>query len=174
MKTFIALLCCTSIGCSWFQEKDINPNYKAYVEAMKVQAERTHPPVLDLQLTPDGKIASIKVSLPQENVKIQQQVIQYHPAWGIFGNVLSVVGGIWAAGDAIKGIVAAGSGPVIGSYNTSGDTTTATASGSYNVPTLTNTSTSTSMTTSTQDNHSLENSNNSTPSTVTTDPHNVE
>jgi len=141
-----------NIGCSTV--KTLDPNYQAYQQAMMTQ-----PPLVEIEWTEDGqRMKKLKVN-PQMNIQ-QKQPEAPHPAWGLATSVvrgLTLVGGIYAGGDALEGVLEAGRGTttITGSYNTPGGNM---AGGDVSIPTTTTTETvtSTSSTESTESTNSTE------------------
>ena len=125
------------IGCAGPKVQD--PNYALYQQAMKEQ-----PPLVDIKWSEDGqRIKQLTVN-PQMNIQ-QKQPDAPHPAWAVvnsFVRAAGIVGGIWAGGQAIEGIVEAGRGTTIieGSYNSPGENM---AGGNIDIPTTTTTITTT-------------------------------
>lgn len=121
-----------------------DPNYSAMLQAYQSQ-----PPLVEMTC-PDGGCVfkSLKVSSPQSIP--QRQPDAPHPAWSALNGLIrvgGVVGGIWAAGDALEGIIEAGRG--ISTYQSGGDMA---VSGS----TVANPVTTTTTTTNTETNTGME------------------
>lgn len=132
MKRSIALVIVGAlcIGCA-AKQTTVSPDYAQYLAT--VQAT-THP-LVEITWDETGqRMTSLKVTQP---VNIQQKAPDApHPAWGVANSLIrtaGIVGGIWAAGDAMQGVIEASR----GTYNT-------TTSDSYNTTSNTSTSTSTS------------------------------
>jgi hypothetical protein len=116
-KLILVIILSLSIGCA-SGPKPLDPNYQIYQQAIANQK-----PLVSIEWSEDGsRIKKLDVN-PQVN--IQQKVPDApHPAWAIANNLIKVggvVGGIWAGGQALEGIVEASRGTTVidGSYNTS-------------------------------------------------------
>jgi len=70
----------------------LDPNYRAYTEAMKAQFTREDKPLVKIELYPDGKVKTIEMRSPKKFVNIQQK--RPSPAWGLLGNALKIAGGV--------------------------------------------------------------------------------
>ena len=141
IKIFGILLALSMVfGCSTV--KTLDPNYAAYQQAMLAQ-----PALVEIAWTEDGqRMKSLKVN-PQVNVQ-QKQPDSPHPAWSVVNSLVRVggiVGGIWAGGQALEGVIEAGNGAtsISGSYNQPAGHM---ASGNVEVPTTITTTTETTST----------------------------
>jgi len=130
-------------GCAGVQKTD--PNYMLYQDAMRNQR-----PLVSIEWSADGqKMTRLEVN-PQVNLQQRQQDAP-HPAWTTVNRLIGaagIVGGIWATGQALEGIVKVGNGAtyVDGSYNQPGGHI---AGGDVSIPTTTTTETTTEITTET-------------------------
>lgn len=112
-------------GCA----KGIDPNYAAY---LKTAANKEQKPLVEIKAVPGQQItglASITVYAPGQSVARLEQYKPPppHPVWGVLGSAIraaSVVGSIWAAGDAAKGLANA-----VGKHAGHNTTISGTASG---------------------------------------------
>ena len=85
--------------------------YIQYLDAKKAQVTAERKPLIDLTLTPDGKLAAIKMYPQPPQVDIQQE--KDHPGYALAGAVVriaGIIGSIFVAGEAIEGIVDASTG----------------------------------------------------------------
>jgi hypothetical protein len=125
------------VGCASNGPRQIDPNYSAYVAAMQAQVMREEKPMVKFDMTDDGKLKGLEVYAPRQIVPIQQKRPDApHPGWAVANGLVraaTIVGGIWAAGDAMQGILgaASGGGTYIGSNNTN-STLNDTSAWSYN------------------------------------------
>lgn len=127
-----------TMGCA-SSPKTLNPNYAAYQ-----QAKLTQPALVDIRWSDDGqRIKQLTVNAPMD---IQQkQPDAPHPAWGVVNSLVRVggiVGGIWAAGDAMEGVIGASR----GSYTSGGDMAVSGSSVANPISTTTTTETTTTNT----------------------------
>lgn len=137
MKTWIALIgICVAVimssGCA-STVKTVDPNYQAYQ-----QAKLTQPALVSIKWSEDGQhIKELTVNAPMD---IQQKAPDApHPAWAVVNSLVragGIVGGIWAGGEALEGVIEAGRGTtsISGSYNQPGGNM---ASGDMSIPTTT-------------------------------------
>ncbi|WP_028325811.1 hypothetical protein [Desulfatirhabdium butyrativorans] len=120
-------------GCS--TTKTLDPNYEAYRQTLLTQK-----PLVTIEWSEDGaKLKRLEVN-PQLQVQ-QRQPDPAHPAWRVADSLVrgaTVVGGIWAAGDALKGLA----GSVQGNTNVVAGGHI--AGGGISIPTTTTTNTTTS------------------------------
>jgi hypothetical protein len=135
------LLAIGSGGCA-SAPKSIDPNYAAYQQAKVAQ-----PALVEITWSDDGqRIQTLRVNAPMD---IQQKTPDApHPAWSVVNSLVRVggiVGGIWAGGQALEGVIEAGNGAtsISGSYNQPGGHM---ASGNVEVPTTITTTTETTST----------------------------
>lgn len=85
--------------------------YEMYLKTKESQITMARQPLVDLTITEDGKIGSIKMFSPPPLIKIEQE--RTHPGWAAFSGVIKIcgiAGAIWATGDAVSSIIDAGSG----------------------------------------------------------------
>lgn len=139
LLSFVMLTSCASTGT---KRTYVDPNYKAYVKQMEAQIAKEQKPLIDLTLTDDGRVQSVKMYPEQKPLKVEQYVKQYHPVWGVIKTAVPVVGtvfGIRESGKALERIINSSSGDVTytDSYNDNSDgsvatTTTTTNTDSYN------------------------------------------
>lgn len=98
-------------GCAARQAQTLDANYAAYVAALQAYANKEHKPMLDLELDEEGKVKGLKVWKEPPPLNIQQvKDSAPHPGWKVLNSLVrvgGVVGGIWAAGDAMEGIISA-------------------------------------------------------------------
>ena len=109
LMIFIFTIVTTTVGCGG--KNVVNPDYLAYTQALQAQFLASKEPLVSIEVDTDGKIAGVIVNQPMRNIVVQQKAP--HPGWGVFSGVVrmcGVVGSIWATGDAISGIIEAGSG----------------------------------------------------------------
>lgn len=122
------------IGCAG-TPKTLDPNYQAYQQAMLAQK-----PLVSIEWSEDGsRIKKLDVN-PQVNIQ-QKAPDAPHPAWAMANSLIRVggiVGGIWAGGQALEGVIEASRGNYANSFNTSSQ---------YNSSTSNNSSVSSSETT---------------------------
>ena len=122
-----------NLGCS--TARTLDPNYAAYQQAMLAQ-----PALVEIVWTEDGqRMQSLKVN-PQVNIQ-QKQPDAPHPGWAVANSLIRVggiVGGIWAGGQALEGVIEAGNGAtsISNSYNQPGGNL---AGGDVSIPTTTTT-----------------------------------
>jgi hypothetical protein len=129
-------------GCASTGAQSVDANYAAYVAAVQAYSNVEHKPMVDLELTEDGKVKGIKVWKERPPLNIAQKKDPApHPGWKVLNSVVRVggiIGGIWAAGEAMEGLVeaipAGGNHTNIGSYN--GADGSATISDSWNSSTF--------------------------------------
>ena len=141
MKIFgIAVALSMVFGCSTVRTLD--PNYAAYQ-----QAKITQPALVEITWSDDGhRMQSLRVNAPMD---IQQKVPDApHPAWSVVNSLVrvgGVVGGIWAGGQALEGVIEAGNGAtsIANSYNQPGGNM---AGGDVSIPTTTTTETTETIT----------------------------
>ena len=135
------LLAIGSGGCA-SAPKSIDPNYQAYQQAMITQK-----PLVEIAWSADGqRMTSLKVN-PQMSIQ-QKQPDAPHPAWSVANSLIRVggiVGGIWAGGQALEGVIEAGNGAtsIANSYNQPGGNL---AGGDVSIPTTVTTTTETTTT----------------------------
>lgn len=111
-------------GCATKGAQNTDANYSAYLAAMQSQIDKEEKPMVDLQLHDNGALKGLKVYAPRQIVPVQQKKADApHPGWAVANGLLkaaTVIGGIWATGDALEGLVQAanvGSTYNIGSHN---------------------------------------------------------
>jgi len=135
LAIFLVLM---TVGCA-SSPKTLDPNYAAYQ-----QAKLTQPSLVDIKWSDDGqRIKQLTVNAPMD---IQQkQPDAPHPAWAVVNGLVRVggiVGGIWAAGDAMEGVIGASR----GSYISGGDMAVSGSSVANPITTTTTTETTTTNT----------------------------
>jgi hypothetical protein len=136
----VAFCFVTFTGCAGTQNKAADPNYALYVEAMRLQAAQKQEPLMKMELWDDGSVKSLSVAVPKDPIRVEQRKSTPHPGWAVLNGLIRVggiVGGIWATGNALEGLVSAGNAANvtnIGSGNTAGGDLTAstTLANSYN------------------------------------------
>ena len=119
-KKVLSMIVCVAFvgmlfgGCAG--NRMLDPNYLAYVQTVQNQQnlQAQQPPLVDLKVDDEGKIEGLKVFVPPEKITPQQyRRPAAHPAWKLAGKALGVVGtlgGIYLAGQALEGILEAGTG----------------------------------------------------------------
>lgn len=152
MKKLISLvvLCIfiVTTGCASFGgAKAIDPDYAAYTATVQAQLTAAQKPLVDIKVDADGRISAIVMNQPPKYIQVEQK--NPHPAWRVAGSlvrVCGIVGGIWATGEALEGVLGASSGTstYINSANNNSENT-GTITSDYNdiVTTTTNNSTET-------------------------------
>ena len=123
MKTWTAIIGIVLLGAIGLTgcasaPKSLDPNYQAYQQAMLAQK-----PLVSIEWSEDGsRIKKLDVN-PQVNIQ-QKAPDAPHPAWGLANSLVRVggiVGGIWAGGQALEGVIEASRGNYVytNSYNPS-------------------------------------------------------
>lgn len=123
IKILIVMLCVAffSSGCSTLMgAKELDPDYAAYAQTMQVQFQAARDPLVNIQLSDEGKITGIVVNQPTQFIQVQQK--KDHPGYALAGSVVKVagvVGSIFAVGDALEGVIEASTGneTYMNSYN---------------------------------------------------------
>lgn len=128
------LLLSLCAGCATTHQLD--PNYQAMLNAYATQGD-----LLSITCPEGGCVfTSLKVRAPQ--MIPQRQADPPHPAWRVADSLIragGVVGGIWAAGNALEGIVGASRGYT--SYQSGGDMAVSGSSVANPISTTTQTTT---------------------------------
>lgn len=115
MKKFIALMTLCSfvlMGCASFGgAKVVDPDYQAYATAIQAQLTAAQKPLVDIKVDADGRISAITMNQPPRYIQVEQK--RPHPVWAVTSSlvrVAGVVGGIWATGEALEGVISASTG----------------------------------------------------------------
>lgn len=115
MKKMIALIIIfvfSITGCSTLGGlKTVDPNYQAYTATIQAQLTAAQKPLVDIKVDKDGRISAITMNQPPRHIAVEQK--NPHPVWGVTTSLIracGVVGGIWATGEALEGVIEAASG----------------------------------------------------------------
>jgi hypothetical protein len=87
--------------------------YSQYYELQRLQIEQAQKPMLSQKFDERGKLIEQKIYMPRQPMKIEQPHQQVHPGWKVVNTLLkgaTIVGGIWATGDAMEGVIGAATG----------------------------------------------------------------
>jgi len=113
-------------GCVTTGQPILDPNYAAYVQTIQAYANREQQPMVDIELTEDGKLKAFKVYKDNPIPRIEQaRPKPPSPGWKIANTAMRMLGWFglgWVITDGLTDIVNSISGqgqmgPVIGSYN---------------------------------------------------------
>jgi hypothetical protein len=131
-KKLTAILCIFSLvavtGCATRGAQTVDANYSAYLAALQAQFVKEEKPMVDLELHDDGKVKGLKVWREPKFMPVEQKRPDPpHPGWATLNGLIRVggiIGGIWAAGDALEGVLDSvnhgGTTNNFGSYNSAG------------------------------------------------------
>lgn len=147
-KTICALIAAALLSAGCASTKTLDPNYSAYQQAIMTQK-----PLVTIEWAEDGsRLKRLEVN-PQIAIQ-QRQPDPAHPAWRVADSLVrgaTVVGGIWAAGDALKGLADSVQGNTTvtaGGHISGGDMSIPTTT-TTNMTTMTTTTTDTTTTNTT-------------------------
>ena len=110
-KIILLFLILPLAGCSLLRPPAADPNYAAYARTMQVQFQAAREPLVNIQLSDEGKITGIVVNQPAQLIQVQQK--KDHPGYRLAGSVVKmagIVGSIFMVGESLEGVIEASQG----------------------------------------------------------------